>query len=110
MKILDSVSLGLLVSKLSIPNPGLAAVSGLDDDNLTKGQLKLSGLSITLLLQDPPSQTIIGLSRDDESLGHGLCKVADRFFHQMSSTAFGSKDLETIQKKLNDACLQTHLR
>ncbi|XP_028410274.1 autophagy-related protein 2 homolog B-like [Dendronephthya gigantea] len=101
---------GLLMPKLSIPNPGLAAVPGLDDDNLTKAQLDLSGLSVTLLLQDPPSPTVIGQSRDDESKNHVLCKIADRFFDRMSSTAFGVKDLETIQKKFNDACLQSHLR
>ena len=88
-----------------MPNPGLAAVSGLDDDNLTKVQLDLSGLSITLLLRDPPSHTEINASQD-----HVLCKIADRFFDRMSSTAFGSKDLEMIQAKFNDACLQSHLR
>ena len=103
------VVLGPLLSKLSIPNPGLAAVSGLDEDNLTKGQLELSGLSITLLLQDPPSQTD-SQSESNSSQDHVLCKIADRFFDRMSATAFGRKDLEMIQEKFNDACVQSHLR
>ena len=104
------IPLGLLVSKLPVPNPGLAAVSGLDEDNLTKGQIELSGLSITLLLQDPSPQADGQTCESNASQDHVLCKIADRFFDRMSSTAFGSKDLEIIQEKFNDACHQSHLR
>ena len=94
---------------MSILNPGLAAVSGLDEDNLTKGQLELSGLSITLLLRDPRPQAD-SLSEGNDSQDHVLCKIADKFFDQMSSTTFGNKDLEMIQEKFNAACFQSHLR
>ena len=98
-----------MVRKLSVPNPGLAAVPCLDNDNLTKGQFELSGLSITLLLRDPSSQ-VDNKCEDSVSQDHVLCKIADRFFERMSSTAFGSKDLEIIQERFNDACVQSHLR
>lgn len=96
-----------LASKISILNPGLIAVSGMDDSNLTKAQIELSGLSITLLLEDPLGD---GKNENGASQDHVLCEMADRFFYCMSSTAFGSKDLEEIQGKFNDACLHSHLR
>ena len=84
-------------------------MSCLDNDNLTKGQFELSGLSITLLLRDPSYQ-VDSKSEGGVSQEHVLCKIADRFFERMSSTAFGSKDLEVIQETFNEACVQSHLR
>lgn len=103
------------LSKLTVPNPGLAGISGLDGgtSNITKGVFKMSGLSITLLLRDPvlPSSYSSAVSETSSgSQDHPLCRIADRFFDQISSAGFGSKDLEQIQEKFNKSCTTSHLR
>ena len=92
------------------PNPGLAAISGLDDETngTTKTLFKLSGLSITILLKDPVLQ--VHPTESSASQNHPLCKTADRFFDSISQAAFGSKDLEEIQDKFNKACDESHIR